>query len=125
MSEKYGIAGASDASDRLRNRMNPGDRRGSMAGGSADAGGSMTDAGRGPMVSSPGYHEMEGRSGNHITLPYAEPMQVMRLGQVPKRPPTSGVSAIVPYNYTIVDTKTLGSSARVRTTTPGKTQEMS
>jgi hypothetical protein len=100
-------------------------RGGKEYGGTAMAGGAIADISGAPRGSTPGYHEMEGRSGNHVTLPYAEPMQVMRLGQVPKRPPTSGVSAIVPYNYTIVDTKTLGSSARARSTTPGKTQEMS
>lgn len=94
-------------------------------GGTAMAGGQMTDMGGAHKQSRPGFHEMEGRAGNHVTLPYAVPMQVTRLGQVPKIPSTSGVSAIVPYNYTIVDTKTLGSSARMRTATPGATQEMS
>jgi len=60
------------------------------------------------------YHEMEARRGKHVTLPYAEPQQVLKLGQVPKRPGTSGVSAIVPFPYTIVGTKAFGDSAKVR-----------
>jgi hypothetical protein len=94
-----------------------------MKDGTAMAGGQMTDMGGAHKVSRPGYHEMEGRAGNHITLPYAEPQIITRLGQVPRRPPTSGLSAIVPYNYTIVDTKTLGRSATVRSHTPGRKQE--
>jgi hypothetical protein len=93
-------------------------------GGTAMAGGAMTDLGGAHKVERPGFHEMEGRAGNHVTLPYATPQQTIssRMG-APKIPPTSGVSAIVPYNYTIVDTKTLGSSSRLRSTTPGRTQE--
>jgi len=57
------------------------------------------------------YHEMEGRRGHHHTLPYATPQAGTKFGQIP-RPPTSGVSAIVPFPYTIVDTRTLGGAAR-------------
>ena len=103
--------------------MKDSDRDGDEYGGTAMAGGQMSDMGGAHKQSRPGFHEMEGRSDNHVTLPYAEPMQITRLGQVPKRPMTSGVSAIVPYNYTIVDTKTLGSSATVRSRTSGTTQE--
>jgi hypothetical protein len=91
-----------------------------MKDGTAMAGGQMTDMGGAHKVSRPGYHEMEGRAGNHITLPYASPQAGTKFGAV-RRPPTGGLSAIVPYNYTIVDTKTLGGSLRSRT--PGRTQE--
>jgi len=53
------------------------------------------------------YHEMEARRGQHVTLAYATPQAATRFGQVP-RPSTSGVSAIVPFPYTIVDSRTLG-----------------
>jgi hypothetical protein len=84
----------------------------------------MADMGGAHKVSKPGYHEMEGRAGNHITLPYHTATQVIgsRMGS-PKIPNTTGVSAIVPYNYTIVDTKTLGSAATMRSRTSGRTQE--
>jgi hypothetical protein len=70
------------------------------------------------------YHEWEGRSGHHTTLPYHTGTQVVhtRMGS-PKVPHTSGVSAIVPFPYTIVDTKTLGSAATMRTRRAGTQQE--
>jgi len=64
-----------------------------------------------------------GRDGAQVSLPYATPQVITRMGQLPPRPPTTGVSAVVPFNYTIVDTKTLGVSARLRTTRPGPVQE--
>jgi hypothetical protein len=103
--------------------MKSSDRDGREFGGTAMAGGAVSDISGAPAGSRPGYHEFEGRSGNHVTLPYSVPLQVMRLGQLPKVPQTTGVSAIVPYNYTIVDTKTLGSSSMARTRTSGRTQE--
>ena len=68
-------------------------------------------------------NEELGRDGNQVTLPYSTPQAITRMGQLPPRPPTTGVSAVVPYNYTIVDCKTLGSSSRLRTTRPGPVQE--
>jgi hypothetical protein len=84
-------------------------------GGTAMAGGATADIMSAPKGSRPGYHEMEGRSGNHVTLPYARPPNA---ASRPLR--TTGVSAIVPYNYTIVDTKTLGAGAFKRS--PGPSQ---
>jgi hypothetical protein len=68
-------------------------------------------------------NEELGRDGAAVTLPYSIPQVITRMGQLPPRPPTTGVSAVVPYNYTIVDTKTLGGSSRLRTTRPGPVQE--
>lgn len=68
-------------------------------------------------------NEELGRSGVTTTLPYSIPQAITRMGQLPPRPPTTGVYAVVPYNYTIVDAKTLGSTSRPRTTRPGPTQE--
>ena len=53
------------------------------------------------------YHEMEARRGQHVTLPYATPQQMNSKGSVPLGR-VGGVSAIVPFPYTIVDSKTLG-----------------
>jgi hypothetical protein len=61
-----------------------------------------------------------------MKLPYAEPQVITRMGQVPRRPQTTGISAIIPLNMTIVDTRTMGTigpSGTVRTRRVGQTQE--